>query len=92
MFNHDTVKVSYSCIQNISQIIKRHNNKGTQTKRHHQLACNCCIKTESPLNGGCRKEDVIYKCTARTTFQPKKVYLGLAESDFKKQIYYNHTQ
>ena len=66
--------------------------KGTQIKRYHQLECNCRIKTEFTLNGDCRKEDVIYKCTALTTFQPKKVYLGLAEVEFKKERYYNHTQ
>ena len=37
-------------------------------------------------------EDVIYKCTALTTFQLKKIYPGLAEGEFKKQRYYNHTQ
>ena len=91
IFNCNTVKVSYSCTQNISHIIKGHNKKVTQIKRNHQLECNCRIKTECPLNGDCRKEDVIYKCTALTTFQPKKVYLGLAEGEFKKQRYYNHT-
>ena len=30
----------------------------------------------------------MYKCTVLTTFQPKKVYLGLAEGEFKKQRYY----
>ena len=30
IFNRNTVKVSYSCTQNISQIIKRHNRKVTQ--------------------------------------------------------------
>ena len=43
-------------------------------------------------NGNCWNENVIYKCTALTTFQHKKVYLGLAEGEFKKQRYYNHTQ
>ena len=47
------------------------------------MECNCRIKTECPLNRDCRKEDVIYKCTALTTCQPKKVYLGLAEGEFK---------
>ena len=64
IFNCNTIKVSYSCTQNISQIIKGHNKKVKQMKRHHQLGCNCRIKTECPLNGNCRKEDVIYKCTA----------------------------
>ena len=35
---------------------------------------------------------MIFKCTALTTFQPKTVYLGLVEGEFKKQRCYNHTQ
>ena len=92
IFNRNTVKFSYSCTQNISQIIKGHNKKVTQIKLNHQLECNCRIETECPLNGDCRKETVIYKCTALTTFQPKTVYLGLAEGELKKQKYYNHNQ
>ena len=89
-FNRNTVKVSYSCTQNISQILNGHNKKVTQIKLHHQLECNCRIKTECPLNGDCRKENVIYNFTALTTFQPKKVYFGLAKGELKKQRY-NHT-
>ena len=89
IFNRNTVQVSYSCNRNISQIIKEHNKKVTQTKRHHQLECNC---PECPLNGDYRKDGVIYKCIVLTTFHPKKVYLGLTEGVFKNQRYYNHTQ
>ena len=64
VFNRNTVKVSYSCTENIPQIIKGHNKKVTQIKRNHQLECNYRIKTKCPLNGDCRKENVIYKCTA----------------------------
>ena len=31
---------------------------------------------------------MIYKCTALTTFQPRKVYISLAEGEFKTQRYY----
>ena len=92
IFNRNTVEVNYSCTQNISQIIKGHNKKVTQLKWHHQLECNCRIKTECPLNGDCRKEDVIYKCTALTIFQPKKMYLDLTEGECKKKRHYNYTQ
>ena len=34
---------------------------------------------------------MIYKCTA-TTFDPKKVYLGLTEGEFKKESYYYHVK
>ena len=69
IFNRSTVKVNHSCNQNISQIIKGHNKKVTKIKRHNQLDCNCRTKTECPLNGDCRKEDQIFKCTALTIFQ-----------------------
>ena len=67
IFNRNTVKVSYSYTQNISQIIRGHNKKVTQIKRNHQLECNCPIKTECPLKSDCRKENVMYKSTVLTT-------------------------
>ena len=90
IFNCYTVKASYSCTQNISHFIKGLY-KVIQIKWHHQLELNCPIKTELSLNGDCRKEDVTYKGTALTTFQSKKVYLGLKEGE-RWQRYYNHTQ
>ena len=79
IFNRNTVKFSYSCTQNTSKIIKIHNKKVTQM---NDSMCTCRIKTECLLNVDCRKEDVIYQCTALATFQPKKVYLSLAEGEF----------
>ena len=88
IFNKNTVKVSYSCTQNMLQIIKGHNKKIVQKEIQETLECNCRVKTYCPLNGDCRKESVIYKCTA-TTSNSKKVYLGLTEIEFKKQRYYD---
>ena len=42
-FNRNTIKVNYNCTQNLSQVIKAHNRKVTQIKRHNQLECKCCI-------------------------------------------------
>ena len=84
-FNWNTVKVIYSSAQNTSQIIKGHNKKIIQIKRHHQLECNCRIKIECPRNGDCQKKDVIYKFTALTPFQPKKLHPGLAVGEFKSK-------
>ena len=92
IFNRNTVKVSYSSTQNISQIIKGYNKKFIQIRRDHQLERNCRIKTKCPRNSDCRKENVIYNYTALTKFQPKIVYLCLPEGEFKKPRYYNHTQ
>ena len=66
IFNCSTVKVSYSCTQNISQTIKVYNKKVTQIKWHHQLECN--TNTNCPPNGNCWMENVIYKCTNLTIF------------------------
>ena len=73
------------------QIIKGHNKKTIQKEKQETLDCNCRVKTDCPLNGGCRKESVIYKCTA-TTCDSKKVYLELTAVEFKKQRYYDHVK
>ena len=83
IFNGNTLKVSYNCIQNISQIIKGHNKKVTQIKRNHQLDCNCRIKAVCPLNCDCRKKNVTYRCTSLTTFQPKNCILALQRVSLK---------
>ena len=73
----------------MSQIIKGHNKKIAQKETQETLPCNYRVKTDCPLNGDCRKESVIYKCTV-ITCNSKKVYLGLTEGEFKKQRYYDH--
>ena len=67
----------------MANIIKGHNNKLTNTKVRQQLACNCRVKSDCPLNGDCRRESIVYKCTACTIRQLKKVYLGLTQGNLK---------
>ena len=85
------VKVSYSCTENMANIIKIHNNKLTNTNVPQQLACNSRVKSDCPLNGDCRKESIVYKCTACTIRRLKKVYLGLNEGEFETR-YYKHSK
>ena len=86
IFIRNTVKVSYSCTQNISEIINGHNKKVRQMKRDHHLECDCRIKPNDHLMAVAVKNS-----TVLTTFQPKKVYLGLVDGEFKKKRY-DHTQ
>ena len=44
-----------------------------------KLSCNYRDKLRCPLNGKCRTENIISKCTSLTDNNYKKVYLGLAE-------------
>ena len=64
IFNKNTVKVSYSCTESVANTIKGHNNKLRNTEVRKQRACNCRVKSDCPLNGNCRKEGIVYKCTA----------------------------
>ena len=94
IFNRHTIKLSYSCGQNIKNIIKAHNSKilkqtrqqNTQTER--QNMCNCQDKRTCPIPDKCRTKTVVYKATA-TTAANTKTYIGSTENSFKER-YYGH--
>ena len=88
IFNGNTVKVSKSCMNNMSKIIKGHNKKVTSKPHDQRPNCNCRKKAECPMEGNCQVNNVIYKCDV-TRPLPKKVYLGLAEGEWKSR-FYNH--
>ena len=83
------MKASYCCTQNVENISKSHNKKRVNLSNHHEQPCNCRKKEDYPLEGKCRTENIIYKCTFSTSGHPDKVYLATAEGDFKKR-YYHH--
>ena len=53
IFHRNTVKVSYSCKQNMSSMIKSHNQKVIIKDVKESKPCNCRVKSECPLNGQC---------------------------------------
>ena len=77
-------------MNNISQIIKQHNKRISKKKEIQTPKCNNRSKNDCPMNGNCKVNSVIYKCivSAAPIFK-QRVYLGIAESDWK-QRYYNH--
>ena len=87
IFNRNTIKVSYSCMNNGSQIIKQHNKNVSNKKEKQTNLCNCRNKNDSPLNGNCKIQNVIYKCTvsATQTFK-QRVCLGIAEGNWKQRL------
>ena len=87
IFNRNTVKVSYSCTQNMSSMIKSHNKKVINKDVKESKSCNCRVKSECPLNVQCQVTDIISKCTALSPDKPNKMHLGTAEGDFKKRFY-----
>ena len=71
IFNRNTIKISYSCMNNTKQVIDNHNKRilhsshssytkdnkdGTGTNK----TCNCRQKNNCPLNGNCLQSSVVY--------------------------------
>ena len=78
-------------MENVSQIIKKHNKRVTKINERSIAPCSCRDKNNCPTNGNCRVENKVCKCVFSTTEKPQEhVYIGVAEGDWK-QHYYNHT-
>ena len=75
-------------MNNISNIIKGHNKKVISKPHDQRPKCNCRKKAECPMEGNCQVYNIIYKCDVARPL-PKKVYLGLAEREWKSR-FYNH--
>ena len=88
IFNKNTVKLSYSCTENIQQIIKKHNKHimNQPQSTHTTIPCNCRNNTQCPLQGSCNTQSVIYKATVTTPrLDTKKTYIGLTEGPWKQR-------
>ena len=72
IFNRNNVKVSYSCMPNMSAIVKSHNNhvqrkRQTQDKNVRDKRCNCRDKSTCPMDGDCQVRCIVYKATVQHT-------------------------
>ena len=99
IFNRNTLKLSYSCMPNIDNIISSHNkfelNKETQNDTSTNSTareCNCRQQNTCPLSGKCLTEGIVYQATVITAADNRKeeTYVGLTEGTFKTR-YANHT-
>ena len=92
-FNRSTVKISYSCLPNISAIIAGANKKVIKeymNKDKIVKECNCRGGSKScPLGGFCQEEEIVYKAEVKTDNKSHS-YIGLASTTFKER-YANHT-
>ena len=96
IFNRNTLKMSYSCMSNMADRIKAHNNKILNQKTSQSITdsdeekCNCRQKEECPLNGKCLTTAIVYQATVQYDGKTAK-YIGLTEGDFKTR-YKNHVK
>lgn len=86
--NRNTIKLSYSCMNNIETMLKAHNNKILTDHNRRPDTCNCQRNKVCPLGGKCTAESLIYEATVSTT-STKKKYIGLTANTFKSR-YYQH--
>ena len=91
--NNNNVKLSYSCMPNMANLISKHNKTVLKRKANSSNTtppCNCRVKTSCPLKRKCREKCIIYKATL-TSDDSTMHYRGSCETDFKAH-FYNHNQ
>ena len=85
IFNKNTVKISYSCMENINYIISSHN-KVILNPRTTSFGCNCRKKESCPLNGECLTSQLVYRATVTNAVnEDMNKYIGLADTTFKER-------
>ena len=90
IFNRNTLKLSYSCMPNVQQIIKGHNqtvlkNSAQQAQDQAERSCNCKKKEEYPLEGHCLAKGIVYQAQV-TAAGKTETYIGLTSTEFKARF------
>ena len=89
IFNRNTVKISYSCLSSIKNIISKHNKKLLKRPDvENAQKCNCVTPDNCPLNGMCLSKAIVYKANVPAE-EVSNFYFGLTEPAFKFR-YNNH--
>ena len=91
IFNPNTVKLSYSCMSNMSNFIKQHNsNILLSPTKTEERSCNCKNKDNCPLDGSCLKTCIVYRADV-IKHNGTHIYYGASDGEFKFR-YNNHTK
>ena len=93
IYNTNTLKLSYSCMPNVKNVIDGHNkkirdeSKKNKEQESQEKTCNCRKPADCPLNGQCLTKSVIYQATVTTEDDgSKETYIGLTKNTFKEQF------
>jgi hypothetical protein len=96
IFNKHTVKLSYSCTDNVQAIISAHNKRilnppADETNELRQCSCPRNAKVNCPLDGKCLAKNIVYKASVTPASSTTMHYIGLTSTTFKERLG-NHTQ
>ena len=89
IFNTKTVKVSYSCMRNMSTIISGHNKFVLNDGASEEVPrlCNCRNPDDCPMNGNCLAQNIVYMGNVvNRTDNHVRPYVGLTSGFFKDRF------
>lgn len=97
IFNRNSIKVSYSCMNSMRSIVNKHNARILSKLSNINTSpdkpkCNCRAKESCPLQGSCLTANLIYQAEVTTADDTMtKKYIGMTATSFKTR-YNNHTK
>ncbi len=90
MINRNTVKVSYHCMDNIKNIISKHNRKilrANKTQDNTKNECNCRSGKTCPLDKKYLTSGIVYLASVKREDNNKiENYIGLTNNTFKTRF------
>ena len=91
ILNKNTIKISYSTMPNMDQIMSSHNNIVLKNRKQEEKACNC-KRTECPFQNKCILPGVVYQATVSHPSIETKNYVGMTAPNFKTRLaIHNHS-
>ena len=93
IFNRNSMKVSYRCAPNLSNIIAGNNAKIIKeaNKIENEKTCSCSKDATCPLGGQCLATNIVYQATVNQVGGPSETYIGATNPTFKLRLG-NHTK
>ena len=88
LFNKDTVKMGYSCTNNIKTFITNQNKRLLRADEDIDRSCNCRGQNIiCPFNGFCLDDNLVYNCKIEEAGKPEtREYIGATGNTIKERI------
>ena len=91
IFTRNTIKISYKCMPNMGQAVKRHNAKVLKVEQlpvAQQPNCKCSGGVDKcPVQGKCESKCVVYRATVTETATGKsETYTAVTANTFKQRL------
>ena len=87
ILNKNNIKVSYSCMDNMEKLVKKHNNNLLRKNDTNKWNCNCHANNTCPLDGKCLSSNIVYSAEVLIgNNQHGDKYFGICETEFKTRL------